>query len=217
MQQEQCEIVILKPTSSFLSFLSAQLPDVDLPKLASLQTDNTAYAIRKQATEEATLDEIEHHYQTMFQHEITRWVGDCEFHEIEASFLDFLCCFKFEMHSQIVLMEPSLNDGHQVLCVKPRAVTFTWLKERVAAPTDLTCVFEHVDLSHLVDDATVLVKNFDKISDLKPFIRHFYRPIFKAELIRMSDKAERWPKMNSFKTFNRYFEVDAHSQLIHLH
>lgn len=217
MQHEQWEIVILKPTSGFLSFLKAQLPDVELPSLSSLQLDNTAYTIRKQTSEEATFDEIEHHYQAMFKHEITRWMGDCEFHEIEATFLDFLCCFKFELHSQIVLMEPSMDAGHQVLCVKPRVVSFKWNTNKEVAPSDFTCVFEHVDLSHLVDDATVLVKNFNTLSDLKPFIQHHYRPIFKAEMVRMGDRSDRWPKINSLKTFNRYFEIDPHSQLVHLH
>ena len=52
MEQGQWEVIILKPTSVFLSFLAAQLPDVDLPELQLLQTNNTAYVIRRQASEE---------------------------------------------------------------------------------------------------------------------------------------------------------------------
>ena len=120
MEQSQWEIIFLKPTSVFLSFIASQLPDIELPDLRLIQTDTTAYAIRKQASEEATLDEIERHFPRMFRHEICRWLGEDARNEIEGSFLDFLCCFKFEMHSQIVLMEPSITKGHQLLCIKPR-------------------------------------------------------------------------------------------------
>ena len=54
MQQSQWEAVILKPTSVFLSFLAAQLPQVKLPDLKLLQTDNTAYLMRKQENDEET-------------------------------------------------------------------------------------------------------------------------------------------------------------------
>ena len=92
MKHTQWEVIILKPTSVFLSFLSAQLPDIDLPSLNLLQSDTTAYSIPRQDSEEATFDEIERHFSEMFQHEIARCLGEDLPYHIEGSFLDFLCC-----------------------------------------------------------------------------------------------------------------------------
>lgn len=217
MQQSQWEIVILKPTQVFLSFLASQLPDIDLPPLRLLQTDTTAYAIRKQDDDEATLDEIERNFATMFRHEISRWLGDDARNEIEGSFLDFLCCFKFELHSQIVLMESSIKEGHQLLCIKPRSVVLKWMKSAVEEQSDLVTILDHVNVSDIAENSTVVVKNFKQLSEIKPFIKHYYRPIFKAEMLRMSDRAEQWPDVDTFQTFNRYFAVEIHTQLIHLH
>ena len=216
MEQGQWEVVILKPTSVFLSFLAVQLPDIDLPDLRLLQTDNTAYVIRKHATEEATLDEIEHYFPEMFRHEISRWLGENARNEIEGSFLDFLCCFKFELHSQIVLMEPTITSGHQMLCIKPRSVLLKWMKSAIEDQDELTSILERVNLSHLVENATVVVKNFKHLSQIKPFVQHYFRPIFKAEMLRMCDKPEQWPIVDTVQSFMRYFTVGIHTQLIHL-
>ena len=217
MEQGQWEIIILKPTSVFLSFLEAQLPDVELPDLRLLQTDTTAYVIRRQDSEEATLDEIERHFPQMFRHEISRWLGENARNPIEGSFLDFLCCFKFELHSQIVLMEPSIEEGHHMLCIKPRSVLLKWMKSTVEdREEDLSSIIERVNLSHLTENATVVIKNFEQLSDVKPFIHQYYKPIFKAEMLRMCDKAEQWPSVEDFETFSRYFSVEIHTQLIQL-
>ncbi|WP_133128248.1 hypothetical protein [Legionella nagasakiensis] len=217
MQPSQWEVVILKPTSVFQSFLASQLSDIELPALKVLQTDTTAYTIRKHDNEEATLDEIERHFSSMFQHEISRWLGKDARNEIEGSFLDFLCCFKFELHSQIVLMEPSIQEGQQLICIKPRSVLLKWMKSAVEEQSDLATVLEQVNLSRLAENATVVVKNFKELSEIKPFIKHYYRPIYKAEMLRMCDRAEQWPEVDSFQAFSRYFAVEIHTQLIHLH
>lgn len=220
MQPSQWEILVLKPTPVFLSFLASQLPeDVELPDLKQLQTDTTAYSIRKYEDEEETLDEIEKHFTLMFRHEICRWLGEDARNDIEGSFLDFLCCFKFELHSQIVLMEPTLEDGHQLLCIKPRSILLKWMKSVVEdeREQDLTAILERVNISHLTENATVVVKNFDHLAEIKPFITHYYQPIYQAEMLRMSDCAEQWPEIDSFQKFSRYFFVEVHTQLVHLH
>ena len=217
MDRSQWEIIILKPTSVFLSFLAAQNPHVELPNQRTTETDNTAYVIRRQPNEEATLDEIERHFPLMFKHEIKRWLGDEVHSTIETSFLDFLCCFKFELHSQVILMEPTMSRGKQLLCVKPRSVLLKWLRASIEDDDELTSILERVNLSHLVENSTVVVKNFEHLADVKPFIIHNYRPIFRAEMSRMCDKEDQWPVINTVDAFNRYFSVAVHTQLIHLH
>ena len=217
MQQSDREVIILKPTNVFLSFLEAQLPHLDLPDIKTLQTDTTAYTISKHESEEETLDEIERHFPTMFRHEIARWLGKDARNEIEGSFLDFLCCFKFELHSQIVLMEPSMDAGQQLLCIKPRALLLKWMKSAVEEQGESGVVLERVSLTHLSENATVVVKNFEHLSEIKPFVKHYHRPIFKTEMMRMCNQKAQWPDVPSFETFSRYFAVEIHTQLIHLH
>lgn len=218
MDQNRWEIIILKPTSVFLSFLAAQHPGLDLPDQSLAETDSTAYVIRRQPTEEATLDEIERHYLRMFDYEISRWLGEGVPSKIQVSFLDFLCCFKFELHSQLVLMEPSINNSEQLLCIKPRSVLLKWLRSSIEDNDDeLTSILERVNLSNLVENATVVAKNFSDLSELRPFINMNYRTFFKAEMSRMCDKEEQWPSINTVDAFERYFSVDLHTQVIHLH
>ena len=221
MQQNESDIIVLKPTAAFLSFLETQLPDIDFPNLRLLKRDPTAYTLARQDTEEATLDEIERLYPRMFRHEISRVLGEDVCTSIEGSFLDFLCCFKFELHDQIILMEPDLQQGHQLLCIKPRTVLLRWIESAESAESesapDTTQIIDRVNLSHLAENATVLVKNFNHPSEIKPFIKHYYRPIFKAELFRMGTSAEQWPAIDSFQLFRRYFTVDIHTQLVHLY
>jgi hypothetical protein len=217
MTQNESDVLILKPTPVFMSFLASQLPDLEFLDIGPMPTDYTAYTLPKHESDEETLDEIERHFPMMFKHEIHRILGDRIQHEIEGTFLDFLCCFKFELHSQIVVMEPTIDEGHQLVCVKPRSVLLKWMKSAFNDQIDLTSVLAKMDVSHLAKNATVLVKNFKHPSDLKPFIKDFYRPIFKAEMLRMCDNAEQWPEVDSFQTFSRYFAVEMHTQLIHLH
>lgn len=217
MPQNESSILILKPMPSFISFITSQLPDVDLPDIATLQTDSTAYTIRKCEDDESVLNEVERLFPLMLKHESSRLLGDELSQHIAGTFLDFLCCFKFELHSQVVLMESCMDDGHQLLCVKPRSVVLEWLTTPHDDQIDFTSLLEKIDLSHFTENATVLVKNSDQLSDIDPFIKQNYRPIFNAEMIRMSDNAKQWPVVNSFKLFSRYFAIELHTQLVHLH
>jgi hypothetical protein len=217
MKPRQWEIIILKPTRGFLSFLAPQLPGVELPPLPLLQMDNTAYVMAKQDSDEETLNELERHFTTMFRHEIRRWLGEYAQNKIEGTFLDFLCCFKFEMHSKIVLMEPKLASGQHLLRVKPRSVLLKWLKSAIGERPDAGNFLERINLSHLADNATVLVKSFSSFSDIKSFVKNYYHSIFETEMLRMCDRADDWPIIDSYQTFSRYFAIDIHTQLVHLH
>lgn len=216
MQPSEWEIIILKPTPVFLSFLASQLPGVELPVLPLLQTDNTAYVIRRQANDEATLDEIERHFPRMFRHEIQRWLGEQANCELEGSFLDFLCCFRFEMHSQMVLFEDRLEDAAQLLRVRPKTVLLKWMKSAVEGNGELVDILERVNLTQLSENATVVVRNFSTLSDIKPFLRANWRPVFEAEMLRMCDMESQWPEVESWEDFNRYFNIAIHTQVVHL-
>ncbi len=217
MKPSQWEVVILKPTKVFLSFLAVQVGEEHLPEFNALQTDQTAYVIAKQKDDEATLDEIERHYSTMFKYEISRWLGEKAAEEAEFSFLDFLCCFKFELHSQIVLMESDFNQGKQLIRIKPRSVLLTWMETTVDGHKELTDVLEKVEISTLEENSTVVIKNFSSLNDIKPFLKNCYMPVYEAEMSRMCDDSNHWPTIDSFEDFNRYFAVGIHTRLVHLH
>jgi len=225
MQQCQREVIFLKPTSALLSFLAEQLPHATLPDLNAMQSDTTAYTIPVHETDEALLDTIEQHFSYMFQYEIERWLGIEATLDIKATFLDFLCCFKFEIHSNIVLLEPSMQDGKQLLRVKPRALLLKKMQEIIENQHldghcdddgDDVLVIEQIKLANLTENATVVIKNFEQVDEIKPFVQQFYRPIYKLEMMRMCEQREQWPEMLSFDAFSRYFLVDVHTNIIHL-
>ena len=217
MQPSQWEIIVLKPTAVFLSFLASQLPKVKLLDLKILQTNNTSYVIRNQANDEETLNEIERHFPVMFRHEISRWLGEDARNEIEGSFLDFLCCFKFELHSHIVLLESDFREGQQLLRIKPRSVLLKWIKSAVQDDSELMSVLDKVSLADLAENATVIVKKFGELTNIKSFLRQYYPIIYEAEMLRMCERGEQWPYVDSYDSFCRYFAVDIHTQLINLY
>jgi hypothetical protein len=216
MQQSQFEVAILKPTSVFYSFLASQLPESKLPDIELLQKDTTAYLIKRFANEELTLDEIERHYPQMFSHEIKRWLGDDAYNEIQESFLDFLCCFKFELHNQIVLMESSLQQAKQLLRIKPRSILLRWMKDSVEEQSDLGDILEQVSINQVAENGTVVLKNFKSLAEIKPFLMKNYQTIFKTEMSRMCEQASLWPNVECFNDFKKYFTVEIHTQLIQL-
>lgn len=216
MNQGRYEVVVLRPTMVFFAFLASQLPENQLPSLKTLQTDNTAYVIPNHHSDKDTLNELERHYSQMFRYEISRWLGENARNPIEDSALDFLCCFKLELHNHIVLMEPTINKAHQLLTIKPRSVLLNWLKSAIEDDEDLEDIVEQVTLSQLVENATVLAKNFASLNEIKPFLQQHYQPIFKAAMSRMCGQERLWPEVNSFGKFSQYFAVDIHTKLKHL-
>lgn len=216
MQANQSVILVLKPTSTFLSFLKSQLPEhVELPDLPVLQADSTAYVIQDHQDDEAMLDEIERHFPTMFRHEIARWLGENARNEIEGSFLDFLCCFKFEIHSHMLCWEAGLAEGNQILRIKPRSVMLKWLKSSSEKEGESNNVLA-ANFTEITENATIIVKNFNKLGEIKNFLQENYLPIFQAEMHRMYQAADSWPDIDSFEMFNRYFSVQIHTKLVHL-
>ena len=208
------EIVVLRPTVVFFSFLASQLGQDKLPSFKSLETDNTAYLITKYANEEQTLDEIERIYSKMFRHEICRWLGKDARNPIEKNFLDFLCCFKLEFHSHLILLEPSYKQAQQGIQLRPRAKLLQWLKSLVEDQSDLIAVVEQVKLSNLAENASVVLKNFNNLDEIKPFIKSYYKSLFNTAMSRITINSRQWPKVSSFHEFNQYFSIEIHTQLI---
>lgn len=217
MHQGEFEIVVLRPTTVFLSFLASQLSEKNIPSVKQIQTDNTAYVIKKKHSDEETLQEIEKHFTAMFRHEICRWLGPDASNDIETSFIDFLCCFKFELHSHIVLMEQSMYEGRQMLNIKPQTKLLQWMQSSIEEDDGVNEVMEHITLSQVTENSTVIVKNFQNIKDIKTFIKHYYKPIFETAMSRMCGQKALWPAMNAYPAFLHYFAIEIHTQLVHLH
>lgn len=217
MQPSQWELLVLKPAPAFLSFLSTQLPHVQLPEFRTLQTDNTGYVFQQQVGEAEWLDEIENHYVTMFKHEIERWLGRQIYQDAKASFLDFLCCFKFDIHSQILLMEEAVCDGRQMISVKPRTVLLKWIRSKLQEyPDPIVRAEMQETLVQWAEYGTVVIKNLEDVHDLKPFLKLHYDKIYAAEIQRFSESFIDWPEVDSYQMFCRYFAVELHTMLVHL-
>ena len=89
MKPSQWEIIILKPTRAFLSFLASQLPGVDLPELRLLQMDNTAYVMAKQESDEETLMRLSVIFLKCFDMKsVVGWVKTLEI-KLKVAFLIF--------------------------------------------------------------------------------------------------------------------------------
>lgn len=219
MQPNNWQILVLKPTPAFINFLNTQFPQAVVPEYGMLQTDNTAYIFQKESTEEELLDEIEFKYVNMFKHEIKRWLGEAQISkEVAASFLDFLCCFKFEIHTHLMLMEESLLDGNQIICVKPRSTMVKLMREKITNINGMDDeIITQQDISQWIENGTVVVKNLPSVYDLKTFLRIQYYNLYETEMLRIcNDVTELWPEVDSYQMFCRYFVVEYHSQLVHL-
>ena len=105
MQKNDHEIIVLKPTRRFLSFLVAQRPEMQWPELPLFQKDTTAYTLPRHETDDALLYEVEKNFPEMLRHEVSRWLGEDAGEKIKGSFFDFLCFFKFELHTQLVRLQ----------------------------------------------------------------------------------------------------------------
>lgn len=218
MQQRQREVLFLRPTPAFLSFLKAQLPQATLPELDIIQTDLTAYTLPVYSSEDELLDVIEANSPYMFRYEVERWFGLGNARYLNISFFDFLCCFKFELHSHIVLLEPTVLSGTHILRVKPRQLLVKLMQTIYIGVIEgpPAVAIEQVTCAYLTENATVIIKNFERLQAIQPFIQQHYYPIFKMEMMRVCESREHWPIVNSFADFSQYFLIDVHTHLIHL-
>ena len=209
-------IIILKPTSFFTSFVAEQLPDFDCPTEEDLESDCTAYTIPACDDDEAVLEHLERLFPYMFRHETTRLVGESLASNIQADFLDFLCCFRFETHTHSVFMERSMQDCEQLVCVKPKAVDLEWLPAANAEQIEVRDVLQALHAQQASQTASVLVKRFDKLADLKPLVHKYCRPLLKQDFMKKAAQLIQWPSASAMQTFNRYFAVEVHSHVVHL-
>ncbi|MGV3740594.1 MAG: hypothetical protein ACO1N3_04820 [Gammaproteobacteria bacterium] len=210
-------IIILKPTSFFTSFVSEQLQDFDCPIEEDLESDCTAYTIPPCDNDEVLLEHLERLYPYMFRYEATRLLGKALASKIQADFLDFLCCFRFEMHAQSFVMESSIQDCHQLVCVKPRVVDLEWLPATNDDQIEVRDVLQALNAPPSTQTASVLVKRFDKLADLKPLVQKYCRPLLKQDFMKKAAQLIQWPSASALQTFNRYFAIEVHTQLVHLH
>lgn len=216
MQEKHHEIVILKPTMVFLSFLAAHLPQNKLPDLRILSIDNTAYVFAKKNTDEEMIIQIEAHYMTLFRHEVSRWLGSTAAQQLQLSFLDFLCCFKFEMHNHIIVKEHSLKIGNQLLVLRPKHALINWIYKLCQQPEILHNVASEVRLTNLQENATTIIKNFPNLTHIKPFVATSYYALFSAAMGRFSNHSNQWPLVQSASEFSNYFAIEIHTQLQHI-
>ena len=114
-------------------------------------------------------------------------------------------------------MESDFEHGKQLIRIKPRSLVLKWMQGAVADSDELTHILEKVDIQSLEENATVVIKNFEDLTEIKPFLKDCYMPVYQAEMSRMCKDEVQWPEVNSYEDFNRYFAVGIHTRLVHLH
>lgn len=216
MSQMKSCIIVLKPTSFFTSFVIEQLPDFDCPNEEDLESDYTAYTLPVCDSDDDLLEHLERLFPFMFRHEVTRLLGKHLATKIKADFLDFLCCFKFEVHSHSVLMESCIQDCHQLVCVKPRVVDLDWLQES-DDQIEVRGILQAINTSQSGQTASLLVRHYDRLADLKPLAQRYCRPLLKQDFMKKAAQLIQWPSVSSLQMFHRYFAVEVHTQVVHLH
>lgn len=217
MSQFKSCIIILKPRSFFTSFVAEQLSDFDCPLEEDLESDYTAYTIPACDSDEALFEQLERLSPYMFRHEVVRLLGKNLASKIKADFLDFLCCFRFEVHAHSVLTESSIEDCHELVCVKPRVIDLEWKPATNDDEIEVRDILQTMNLSQVPQTASVLVKKFDKLADIKPLMQRYCRPLLKQEFMKKAAQLIQWPSTSSIQMFNRYFAIEVHTQLVHLH
>lgn len=216
MQHLPVEVVILRPTTVFLTFLSVQLANNFKIDLKLLNTDCSAYIIPKHQSEENTLKEIETKFPIMFRYEIARWLGFDARNNIENNYLDFTCCFRMQFHSHIIWQDPIENNA-QLLIVKPRIKLLQWLKSVVNEAEQYTDLLEVVKLSHVQENSSVIIKTITAAEEITLFLHKNFQSIAENALHRFTSKVQDWPVINSFACFKEYFFIEIHTHLIYLH
>ena len=150
----------------------------------------------------------------MFRYEVTRLFGKALADKLSADFLDFLCCFKFDVHKQPLMVGTSLKDCRQLVCVKPRTIAFEWAPSE--DPIVVNDLMKTHDLFALINTTTVLVKHVDNL-DIKQLLNCYCRPLLQANVMKKPAQVIQWPTSQSWRLFDRYLAVEVHTQLVHLH
>ncbi len=206
--------IILKPTPFFVSFITEQLPDFEEVIQLEQGADNTAYTIPICDSDEDLFEHLERLYPYMFRYEVTRLFGKALADKLSADFLDFLCCFKFDVHSQPLMLGTSLKDRRQLVCVKPRTISFEWTSSE--DPIVVKDLMKTHALFTSINTTTVLIKHCDTL-DIKPLLKRYCRPLLQTNGMKQPAQVIQWPTLQSWRLFDRYFAVEVHTQLVHLH
>lgn len=78
-------------------------------------------------------------------------------------------------------------------------------------------VGDEMTLTELNEEATVyLLPEWEDASELDQLIRAACTELFEQELHGWWNDAQAWPKARSFREFQRWFDVQAHSVLVDL-
>lgn len=216
MKPASYEVMILNPTAIFYELMIHLLPADQKPDIQIFNVDNTAYLLRRQVNDHALLAFIQKRFKMIFQYEMSRWIHFNEQVDFESKYIDFLCCFNIEMHNQIILFEKSMDESQCLLKIKHKEPMMSWIKNRAKNNDELKDICKKITLSHLNENASIILKNFYDIHYIKHFLKKRYYDIYEIEMLRMCNSKKDWPKIDSFDEFCLYFGFSVHTHVIHL-
>lgn len=215
MKYKEANILILKPTVKFISFIQLNLPNLDWTSLEDLKFETTAYVVRDIQNDDDLLIELERMYLLIFNTEISKILGKKLAKKINCSFFDFLNCFKFEIHKKAALTNLITNDRQQVASIKPKSVSIN--VPIIAGKTNLMDICEALEQVNLASKQQIIVKGFNQVEELFDFIKRYYKFIFNFKFnICSSDIANKFNIFSDLKLLRRYLKVEMHSDSLHV-
>ena len=97
--------------------------------------------------------------------------------------------------------------NRSAIVVKYKTPFLEWINSNKKALIKLS--FNRVNQDNIV----YLIEEYDDLYHLEEIIKLQYKSIFKDVLKGWCKNKSKWPKKMSFKLFNEWFEINAHSRI----
>ena len=91
-----------------------------------------------------------------------------------------------------------------------------WLQES-DDQIEVRGILHALNTSQTGQTASLLVRHYDRLADLKPLVQRYCRPLLKQDFMKKAAQLIQWPSVSSLQMFHRYFAVEVHTQVVHLH
>lgn len=208
MFKKQQELFFVEPTIFFYKFLIRQGIAVQKLKKSLMHIDNTAYFIKRQLSNEATISEIEKNYLSIFLYETRRWLGKPFCFNEKPSLCDFANCFSLEFHQNVCLF---VNERrHNLFCfkIKPRQSLLKWFNLNTTKENDFKSKFSLVDIQQ---NSTVVLTKLKKLEDVLGFVTDNFEKFASLENKRLLLSC--LPLIKTFDDYKRFFSISIHQYI----
>lgn len=209
MLKNKMELIFTKPTQHFYNFLCQQGRHQHTIDKKYLNVDQTGYFIDRYSNIEQSVTEVEQHYQLIFLYECRRWLGRHFSFTAKPSLLEFSDCFQLLVHQNVYFYNQDKKSGPLCgLLIRPTAMLLEWLKVNTLLEGNLLDSWKDINLA---DNASVLLLRFEQLDEVLSFVNTHYLELAQLEQKRLGLPC--FPKLYSFKSFSRFFNISIHQHI----